>query len=95
MFPVINGLSDHDAQYLVLNKIFDSHTNNKLSVKKKKRIIANDAIANFLEMLNNESWDNTFHQNDISKSFNSFLITFLNLTFLHYMLPLKQRIITG
>lgn len=28
-------------------------------------------------MLNNESWDNAFHQNNINKSFNSFLNTFL------------------
>lgn len=30
--PSINGCSDHDAQHLVLNKIFDSRKSNKLSI---------------------------------------------------------------
>jgi hypothetical protein len=35
VLPLINGLSDHDAPYLVLNQIFDSHESNKFSIKKK------------------------------------------------------------
>jgi hypothetical protein len=33
-------------------------------------------ITNFTEMLKNESWDDTFLQEDINKSFNQFLNTF-------------------
>jgi Asp-tRNA(Asn)/Glu-tRNA(Gln) amidotransferase B subunit len=51
VFRLINDLSDHDAQYLVLNNIFKSHKSNKLSIK--KRIIPKDAIATFIAMLNN------------------------------------------
>jgi len=35
VFPLINDLSHHDAQYLVLNNIFESHKSNKLSIKKE------------------------------------------------------------
>jgi hypothetical protein len=34
-------------------------------------------MVNFIDMLKNESWDNTLLQNDINKSFNSPLNTFL------------------
>jgi len=51
VFPLINDLSDYDAQYLILNNIFESHKSNKPSIK--KRIIPRDAIANFIAILNN------------------------------------------
>jgi hypothetical protein len=35
LFPLINGLSDHDAPYLVLNKIFDSRRVISYQFKKK------------------------------------------------------------
>ena len=81
---MINSLSDHDAQYLVFNHIFDLYNSNKPLIR--KRIITKDATANFTDMLNYYSWDTTFHQNDINKSFNSFLHTFL--TFFESCLPL-------
>jgi len=51
VLPLINDLSDHDSQYLVLNNIFGSHKSNELSIK--KRIIPKDAISTFIAMLNN------------------------------------------
>jgi hypothetical protein len=51
VFPLINDLSDHDAQYLVLNNIL-SHISVK-SYQLKKRIIPKDAIATFIAKLNN------------------------------------------
>jgi hypothetical protein len=55
VFPLINGVSDHAVQYLVLNDIFDSHKSNKLSIK--KRIIIKVAVACLIDVLGNESWD--------------------------------------
>jgi len=56
VFSLINGLSDHEAQYLCINNVFDQQTGNFRLVK--KRLIRKSAVSVFIEMLKNESWDN-------------------------------------
>jgi hypothetical protein len=54
VIPVCNGLSDHDAQCLHLNNVFSaSLMGNKPLIR--KRIITNQAMADFITMLKNES----------------------------------------
>jgi len=45
---LINGLSDHEAQYLCVNNIFDQKTGNFSLVK--KRLITKSAVSMFIEM---------------------------------------------
>jgi hypothetical protein len=73
VLPIINGLSDHDSQYLTVNNIF---LNNGYSLIDNKRLIAKATISNFVTMLKDESWRDVYSYQDINKSFNSFLIHF-------------------
>ena len=79
LYPFINGLSDHDAQLLILNtgqkKEKECHTYTKRKINKY-------AIANFQLKLRHETWEPVFDRNDVNKIFNSFLtIFFKNLLF--------------
>jgi hypothetical protein len=57
--PIINGLSDHDAQILIIKNIYV--TTNKVASKQKNRPINNETIMNFQTLLKNETWDyNTY-----------------------------------
>ena len=75
VFSLINGLSDHEAQYLCVNNIFDQKTSNFRLVKKK--LITKSAVSLFIEMLKNESWDHIINHTDVNGSFNLFLNSFL------------------
>jgi hypothetical protein len=57
VFSLINGLSDHKAQYLCVNNIFDQKTGYFRLVR--KRLITQSVVSVFTEMVRNESWDNT------------------------------------
>ena len=72
VFFYINGLSDHEAQYLCVNNIFDQQTGRLV----KKRLITKSAVSVFNEMLKNESLDNIINHTDVNESFNLFLNTF-------------------
>jgi len=56
VFSLINGLSDHETQYLCINNIFDQQAGQFRLVK--KGLITKSAVSLFIEMLKNESWDN-------------------------------------
>jgi hypothetical protein len=85
VYPVINGLSDHDAQMLMLYMVQKPirRYNNCM-----KRVINDDAIANFKLQLSYESWESIFDENDVNKSFNLFLNTFLRIYYHNF--PLVQ-----
>jgi hypothetical protein len=68
--PIINGLSDHEAQYLVLRDVFHLHKNKKLSFR--TRIISKEATTEFQNMLMNENWDEVLQQKEINEGFNVF-----------------------
>jgi len=51
VFSFINGLSEHEAQYLCGNNIFNQQTGNFRLVK--KRLITKSAVSMFIEMLKN------------------------------------------
>jgi ribosomal protein L33 len=73
--PLINGLSDHDAQCLVINNIFnlDKQTIHRV----KFRLINKDTIQNFLDNLTNETWEDVYKLNEVNEIFNLFLHTFI------------------
>jgi hypothetical protein len=75
VFSVINGLSDHDAQYLTIRNAAICQRNKSGLVK--RRVISEPGIITFKEMLSSESWDSVFSTVDVNKSFNVFLNIFL------------------
>jgi len=68
-------MSDHEAQCLCVNNIFDRQTGNFRLVK--KRLITKYAVSMFIEMLKKGSWDNIINHTDMNESLNLFLNTFL------------------
>jgi hypothetical protein len=51
--PLINGLSDHDAQYLILRNVFVINKGSKST--SRIRLITKDSLTNFIDLLKNES----------------------------------------
>ena len=75
--PIINGLSDHNAQILTIKNI--CATINKFSLKQRTRLIDNEIIMNFQALLKRkEIWESFNIDKDSSSIFNSFLCTFFN-----------------
>jgi hypothetical protein len=77
VFPSSNGLLVHDAQCIILNKLFIK----KQVVKNKfrTRLITKGTISTFQQLLSNETWDNIYNEHDINDNFNAFLKTFINI----------------
>jgi hypothetical protein len=71
VFSLINGLSDHETQYLSVNNIFDQQAGNFRLVK--KRLITKSAVSMFIEMLKKESWDNIINHTDVNENSDLFL----------------------
>jgi hypothetical protein len=76
IYPSINGLSDHDAQCLIIHDILKYNLNtNALFNRKFDKL----SVADFNNKLRYELWDNVFNKNDVNSSFNNFLNTYLRL----------------
>jgi hypothetical protein len=75
--PIINGLSNHDAQLFTVNNTASAVT--LVPLKQRTRKINNDTIMQFQLLLKNETWESVYKDQDINKKFNSFLCTFLNI----------------
>jgi hypothetical protein len=72
--PVINGLSDHDAQLLTI-QTFQKHINNQQIYY--KRDINQFTMAELQLKLSYETWDSVFTKNYVNEMYNSFFNTFL------------------
>jgi hypothetical protein len=83
--PTIKGLSDHDAQSIML------YTFNLSPATKKYKLIRSineHTVNNFLIKLSYGSWDTIFFTDDINDMFNSFLDSYLK--FFYSSFPLKR-----
>ena len=69
LYPLINELSDHDAQLLILNK---GRKKEKECYTYTKRKFSKNTIADFQLKLSHETWEEVFDGNDVNKIFNSF-----------------------
>ena len=69
LYPLINGLSDHDAQMLILNK---GQKKEKECYTYTKRKINEYTIADFQFNLSHETWEQLFDGNDANEIFNTF-----------------------
>jgi hypothetical protein len=56
--PVVNGLSEHDAQLLTISNITTKV--NVILLKQRIRKINNETIAQFKCLLENEMWEHVF-----------------------------------
>jgi len=74
--PLINGMSDHDAQFIVLHDIIIQNESNYFCFTRK----FNKSLAlDFNFKLTCESWDSVFSYNDVNLSFSNFLNTYLRI----------------
>jgi hypothetical protein len=71
---IVNGLSDHDAQYLTINSI--AAADNLISLKQRTRTINNETVMQFQLLLKNETWETVYKDKDINNKFNSFCLLF-------------------
>jgi hypothetical protein len=77
VLPIINGLSDHDAQYLTLNNVFLLNKGNNSICNTRLLMIA--SVSNFVTMLKDESWSDVYSHYDVNKCFNSFFKLIFNI----------------
>jgi hypothetical protein len=71
--PIINALSDHDAQFLTVNNIVPAI--NIVPLKQRN----NERSMQFQFQLANETWESVCIDNGTNNDFNSFLLAFLNI----------------
>jgi hypothetical protein len=83
IFPLCNGLSDHDAQLIVLTNVKVNTRN--VSLKKIRRI-DQAAVQDFQYKLSFKTWDSVFDTNDINIMYNSFLNSFLRIFYSSFSL---------
>jgi hypothetical protein len=76
VYPLINGLSDHDAQVLNLPDITVLDERKKLYSYRK---INAHSLNEFQTNLSYETWETVFNNNNTDTIFNNFLNTFLKL----------------
>ena len=70
---IINGVSDHDAQLLIINTDYSLAPTHTLKTITK---INTYTMSDFIDKLNYESWDIIFNNEDVNTTFNSFLDTY-------------------
>jgi hypothetical protein len=72
----MNGLSDHDAQFLTVNNT--APVTNIVPLRQRTREINNESIMQFYLQLTNKSWESVY-TDDTNNKFDSFLHTFPNI----------------
>ena len=83
--PIINGLSDHDAQLIMLHSYnLKPHSKKYMLIRK----INDHTKNNFFTKLSYETWDTVFSTDDVNIMFNSFLDTYLKMYYSSF--PLKR-----
>ena len=75
--PLINGPSDHDAQFLTINNIYAAKY--KVFLQQRTRTINRVTLSHFQSLLKQETWQSVYQTQDTNNMFNSFLNTFLHV----------------
>jgi hypothetical protein len=85
--PYVNGLSDHDAQLVVIKiGIVTKEKCKSTDIRK----INKDTVSEFQTALHMESWENIFTQDNINSMFNNFHNTYLRCFYASF--PKKREI---
>ena len=87
VYPMANGMSDHDAQIIILHDITVVNDTNHFYLTRK---ITKITVLDFNFKLSYESWDDEFSYDDMNLSFNNFLNTYLRI--FHSSFPIKKLI---
>jgi hypothetical protein len=85
VYPILNGLSDHGAQCIIICNIFEQNSNTYFYFNRK---IDKSSIMDFNTKLSYESWENIFGENNVNTIFNNFLNTYLRIFYSSF--PLKK-----
>jgi hypothetical protein len=83
IFPLHNGLSDHDAELLIIKEVNLQLQNQHIHI----RNINKYSIEKFKIRLSYESWDSIFDKNgnvDVDSLFNSFLNNYLRIFYISF-----------
>jgi len=83
--PVINGISDHDAQLLTIST---DYTYVPTQRSKSVRKINKRTVSDFIDKLSCKSWVSIFNSEDVNARLNSFLNIYLRIFYSN--LPLKK-----
>ena len=75
VYPIINGISDNDAQLAILLDLTCSYNTPSIST----RIINDHSLNNIVEQLSYESWESVFSNDDVNNIFNYFSDTYLKI----------------
>jgi hypothetical protein len=84
--PLINGLSDHDAQIINLTHILITTPKHFFSFSRR---IDSDTISKFTDLLSYENWEDVFVDKNVNILFNNFLNTYLKI-FIHALQPERK-----
>jgi len=76
IYPFINGLSDHEAQILVIENIVLTKQRNNITTK---RDINDHSIMEFQLLLSHENWEEIFREDDANISFKKLLNIYLRI----------------
>jgi len=76
MYPLINGLSDHDAQVINLSNLLN--INPKIYYTFNRRIDSNSTCI-FIDRLSYENWEEVFLEDNVNTIFNNFLNIYLRI----------------
>ena len=87
--PIINGLSDHDAQSISVHSFIQRPPHKKYRFTRK---INEHTINDCLIKLSFENWETVFSTDEVNRMFNSFLDTYLKIFNSNF--PLKRVHIT-
>ena len=86
--PLINGLSDHDAQIITLSNIFISIPRHVFSYTKK---IDSNSISNFTFLLSFENLEEVFLEENVNIIFNNFLNIYLRIFYASFLITKSQN----
>jgi hypothetical protein len=83
VYPVINGLSDHDAQIVAFTDISTPTSKQSFSLIRK---VNNSSIKNFIHLLSYENWENVFLEENVNIIYNNFVNTYLRILYASFPL---------
>ena len=79
--PLINGLTNHDAQIITLSNIFIFILRHVFSYTRK---IDSNSISKFTFLLSFENWEDVFLEENVNIIFNNFLNTYLRIFYANF-----------
>jgi hypothetical protein len=85
LFRIINGLSDHNAQRIIIRNILEQKCNTHFCFNRR---IDRFSIIDFNTKLSYESWEDIFAENVVNTIFNNFLNMYLRIFYSSF--PLKK-----